>query len=674
MGGTLDDIIGWFTGSSATKKADEAANQISLNNKAISDEQARAIVEAARMQNSTSTEARMFLESALGKALAAQADAFTKTQGFNQQVFDAQQKAAKDALDFQKVVAFFQAQGMNNASAQQIANSLMGQQNAVNSFTQLYNQDRTNALPKQAAGLAALQALSPLMQLSGLKGYKLPTTLDTTPLKAPDLANQFQQLTKQFGGTSDQGIDINALMNALNNPSQFFNGTPAPVQETLPPAPVQPVTPPPAVPVAPTMLPRAQWYSKYFRNEPGIQPQGFPAGTTPTLADRPDALEMELRKNGMTDANSKQFLDLYRSYLQPQYAAAASAPGWASDAPAATQTAVSPEGLVIPKRMDYQTMIQKAGDPAPAATMTPGAVMGADGLPMMPAPPAAETPSLASLFTLTEDTNTPGARIEDTPIYQWKLQQAQRALNNQLAARGLAGGGVSTKANTDLALQLGGEEAELQRKRLADIVNLGMGMPIDTSGQQAANSLGNLFAQGASNTGAALQNAAQNRSGLFSNLGSAYGQNAQNQAAATATFGQNSAQNYGNYGQNIAQNALSMGQAGADWAKGIGQNTANMFLSKAGNLANFYNANNAGLQNVLNTASSQTPGWLTIADLAMKAYGMGAFGGGDSGASYGYFGAPGTWSSGTSGGANSPISQGYKNYAFNLKPYSNYGF
>ncbi len=207
-----------------------------------------------------------------------QEEAMRTAQGNNAAALAAEQQAAKEQLDFQKILAFFQLnqanqQGnlSNTLAAQQLADTLAGQQQAANQFAQLYNQDLTNNLPQMQARLGALQALGPLMQMTGLQAYQIPTSLDTTKLTAPDIVGQFDTLSSKYanlynppGQEGLQQQQQKEFLAAMSDPAKWLaaQGTPAPAAGTLPtnirasvdgsirgPAP----TGTPAVPLAPSV-------------------------------------------------------------------------------------------------------------------------------------------------------------------------------------------------------------------------------------------------------------------------------------------------------------------------------------------------------------------------------------------------------------------------------------
>ena len=166
-----------------------------------------------------------------------QEEAMRQVQQGNAAALTAEQEAQKQALDFQKVLAYFQMQQANLANqqsnmmaAQQLGGTLAGQQQAANQFAQLYNQDMTNNLPQMQARLAGLQALGPLMQMAGLQAYQMPTSLDTTKLVAPDIIGQFDTLSskyaQQYNPTSLQRAQAqqgNQFLQAMSDPAAWLS-------------------------------------------------------------------------------------------------------------------------------------------------------------------------------------------------------------------------------------------------------------------------------------------------------------------------------------------------------------------------------------------------------------------------------------------------------------------
>lgn len=434
----------------------------------------------------------------------AQEEAMRNAQGYNQSALTAQQDAAQKELEFQRILAYFQMQQANQANqqgntlaAQGLAGTLANQQNQANQFAQLYNQQQANNLPQQMAGLASLQALTPLMQMTGMQGYQMPTTLDTTKMVAPDIIGQFDTLSSKYA-------------------SQYNNPATQQAQQQQ------------SADFLKAMSDPAAWLAS----------QGT-AGTAAPGTALPTNIKGSIRPPAATAAGSQ---------IQPT-------------PPTQTAPVTSVPAGQFPTTPTETTALQLATGPAQ------------------------------------------GSRVEDSDIYRFNLAQAQRALNNQLAGRGLAGGGAQTKAQTDLALSMARDESQNQYNRLMALTQLGMGMQPSQQPANAASQLSSMYAQNAQNTNNALSNisqaqnqAAQNRSGMFTNLANAYGQNAANQS-----------------------NALS----------------------------NFYQANAGAAQQYGNWQAQQPSGLSRMIDLGTKIYGASqGFGGGSS--PFGRFGASGTWSNPTS--------------------------
>lgn len=104
--------------------------------------------------------------------------------------------------------------------------------------------------------------------------------------------------------------------------------------------------------------------------------------------------------------------------------------------------------------------------------------------------------------------------IEDSPMYTWQKDKGTKALNQQLAARGLYNSGAGVQSLSDFYSRLGAEESQRQYARVLDAANIGRGA---ATGQSAAamstgQSLGNLYY----NTG---NNLGQNRQGLYEGVG-----------------------------------------------------------------------------------------------------------------------------------------------------------
>lgn len=447
----------------------------------------------------------------------AQEESMRTTQSNNQAALAAEQKAQEDALNFQKILAYFQlnqanlqGQQSNMMAAQQLAGTLAGQQQAANQFAQLYNQDMANNLPQMQARLAAMQALGPLMQMTGLQAYQMPTSLDTTKLTAPDIVGQFDTLSSKYA----QQYNPASLQQAQQKQSaEFLNAMSDP----------------------------ATWLAS----------QGNTGATLPP--------NIRVSAQPIEDAQ-----------IVSGPAASIRVPPTTT---AATNAAAQQAAAV--------------GAPAAAGAATP--VYN----------PATSQPTMTNLQTVSRPLQ--GSQLETDPIYQFRLQQAQRELNNRLAARGQGAGGVATLAGTNLVLGMARDESNEKYNRLMNLVNIGLGGQGTQAGTNAGSQLASMYQQGAANTGNALANvagaqnaAASNRSGIYSGLAGAYG-----------------------------QNAAARGQS----------------------LANYYGANSAAAQQYGNWQAQQPSGLSRIIDLGTKIYGASqGFNSGSQSSPFGYFGAKGSWS------------------------------
>jgi len=277
----------------------------------------------------------------------------------NAAALTAEQTAQEDTLDFQKVLAYFQLQQANQQNqqsntlmGQQLAGTLAGEQQAANQFAQLYNQDLTNNLPQMQARLAAMQALGPLMQMTGLQAYQMPTSLDTTKLVAPDIIGQFDTLSSKYASQYNNP----ALQQAQQQQSADF---------------------------LKAMSDPAAWLAS--------QGNAGTAGTT-------------LPPN-------------IRASVQPiEDAQIVSGPAGSIRVPPSTTNAAAQQAAA-------------GGAPAAAGAATP--VYN----------PATAQPTMTNLQAVSGPLQ--GSQLETDPIYQFRLQQAQRELANQLSRRGLGTGGLA---------------------------------------------------------------------------------------------------------------------------------------------------------------------------------------------------------------------------------------
>ena len=406
----------------------------------------------------------------------AQEEAMRTAQSNNAAALTAEQTAQQQALDFQKILAYFQLQQANQQNqqsntlmGQQLAGTLAGSQQAANQFAQLYNQDLTNNLPQMQARLAGLQALGPLMQMAGLQAYQMPTSLDTTKLTAPDIIGQFDTLSSKYASQYNNP----ALQQANQQQSADF---------------------------LKAMSDPAAWLAS----------QGNTGATLPP--------NIRVSAQPIEDA-------------QIEDAQIVSGPAASIRVPPTTTNTAAQQAAAV-------------GAPAAAGAATP--VYN----------PATTQPTMTNLQPVTGPLQ--GSQLETDPVYQFRLQQAQRELNNRLAARGQSAGGVATLAGTNLALGMARDESNEKYNRLMGLVNIGLGGQGPTSaGANAGQQLSSMYRQGAESTGNALANvanaqnaAAQNRAGIYSGLAGAYGQNAAARGQSLANYyGANSAaaQQYGNW-------------------------------------------------------------------------------------------------------------------------------
>lgn len=443
----------------------------------------------------------------------------------------AQQKAAKDNLDYQKILTYFQALQGNQQAPQQMAAGLMGQQNALDQFTQLYNQNQTNQLPLQMAQLAGLQAMTPLMQLMGMQGYQMPTTIDTTKLTAPNLLNQFTTLSGQLQGAGYGQTDATKLIQALNDPSAFLSsmGNPA-AGATAAATPVAAssssagpnVAVPSTIREGNTWNQNGQWYSATPDGSGGLTGVPFtPGGGTPVTGF------------GKTGLAPNTAYPLGNKAIQVK---ADGTSGQLTPAQAGVAT-----GATSPANQNLPTSMAALGTPTAAATPT--------------------TASLTPATTM--------ASVTTNPAYQFRLQEAMKALNNKMAGSGLLNSGAAAKMAADQAMSLSGDEYNQQIQRYMDLVKLGMGMNPSTNYSAAGSQLSNIYNNASQDISGALNNAAQNRSGMYSNLANAFGTNATNSANAYSNYlGANSGNTWA-AAQNKTNQPSWMSQLGSLYGSGV---------------------------------------------------------------------------------------------------------
>lgn len=496
-------------------------------------------------------------------------DALNYQNSVNKQTLDATQQANKDQLNVQKVLAWLGMIQGNQANAQQLAAALSNQQNSVNMATQLYNQQQQNSLPVQAAQLAGLQAMTPLMQLTGMQGYQMPTSINTTPLQAPNLLDQFTSLSNLFQKQSESNMDPGYVLRALSNPELFLKqgelaaGGSSPTTTSAPTTTTAPVATQPTNGTPGTL--GNPGTPATGNNWQGIQPPVYtgptPTGFQPGLYTAPNGTSMYM--NSPADINKFErvtgtpFAQATAVSSAPRANIVSAPPPTAPAAPV-TQAPQAGNIKVPPGASDWE-VYQTLNNASQAMGDGPTQYKPAS------APTQQDINLIASTLTQAPQTQTynlqaaagPTASIDNNPIYQFRLQQAQRELANQMSGRGLAGGGAQTRAATDLAMRLSGEEADKQYQRYMNLVQLGMGMQ-PTQNSTAQSSLSNAYSSGGQNTANALQNAAQNRSGLYSNLGNAYNQASQANANALGQYNTANMNAYGGYQQNMMNSGSTL--------------------------------------------------------------------------------------------------------------------
>lgn len=131
------------------------------------------------------------------------------------------------------------------------------------------------------------------------------------------------------------------------------------------------------------------------------------------------------------------------------------------------------------------------------------------------------------------------AELPNDPLYQYQLQEAQKAMNQNLAARGKFFSGKAAEYQNDAQRKLTAEttqnlynrklsENNLRYQRLADALNIGRGfaantgqnaMQVGSSGQSSYNQLGQGIGSSYQNLGNALQTSAYSTGNAWSNLG-----------------------------------------------------------------------------------------------------------------------------------------------------------
>jgi len=118
--------------------------------------------------------------------------------------------------------------------------------------------------------------------------------------------------------------------------------------------------------------------------------------------------------------------------------------------------------------------------------------------------------------------------LKTSPLYQWQKEEGTRAINRQLAARGLYNSRAGLETLRRFYTNLGATETEKQYQRIKDLTTLGAGMTQWTGNKIAGlygnigniysgtgTNLGNLYADIYSNIGRSLYNTGVNRADLL---------------------------------------------------------------------------------------------------------------------------------------------------------------
>jgi len=404
----------------------------------------------------------------------------------------AQEKANKEALDFQKLLTWLQLQQSNQGNAQSLAAMLSGQQQGANQFAQMYNQEQTNRLPFQMSNLAALQALTPLMQMTGLQGYQIPATLDVTPMRAPNVMGDFTSLADYFQKSNQQQMDPRSVMAMFSNPAKAVESQKVGWQGYMSPA--------------------ATAQGSSLGSISGAQ---YPAW-------RGDEWGEPLLQR-FKDTATQDWIQKYQA--AGPYGAGTVLADWRDSMTAASKPPQLPPGF--------------GGTTGGTATPT--------------------APTLASLTPVSATAN-PFKVLEGNPEYDYLHSQAQRTLANKLAARGMTGSGAAMKMATDTTLGMAREETDRRRKQLMDIYALSQWIIPQSGGTQAGQTMANIANIGGQNLGQALNQAAQQRSGLYSQLGQAGAQSAMNMGNSL-----------GGYYNAMTQNAMNAAQSRQGMTTGMDQ-------------------------------------------------------------------------------------------------------
>lgn len=114
---------------------------------------------------------------------------------------------------------------------------------------------------------------------------------------------------------------------------------------------------------------------------------------------------------------------------------------------------------------------------------------------------------------------TGGYNMKESPAAQYELQQGTKALNRQLAARGLLRGGSAAQRLSELSSSVAANDYSQQYGRLLDAIKIGTGESASAgASSQAMNSNWNQYAANSANN---AQQSGAARASLYSGMGGA---------------------------------------------------------------------------------------------------------------------------------------------------------
>jgi hypothetical protein len=112
---------------------------------------------------------------------------------------------------------------------------------------------------------------------------------------------------------------------------------------------------------------------------------------------------------------------------------------------------------------------------------------------------------------------TGGYDMKESPAAQYELTQGTKALNRQLAGRGMLGGGNAAQRLTELSQGIAAKDWNSQYSRLLDALKLGTGA--SASMGAASNTLSSNTQSGANSLANIYNTSGNTRAGLYSSMG-----------------------------------------------------------------------------------------------------------------------------------------------------------